>query len=113
MPPTPKPGLYRGRFAPSPTGPLHFGSLVAAFGSWLLARHAGGRWLVRVEDIDPPREVEGATALQLATLEAFGLQPDEPILRQRDRSDAYRVAIGRLLDSGDAFECHCSRSDLA
>lgn len=104
---------YRGRFAPSPTGPLHFGSLVAAFGSWLLARHAGGRWLVRVEDIDPPREVAGATVDQLATLEAFGLHSDAPIVRQSDRSDVYHTALERLLADGDAFACHCSRSDLA
>ena len=104
---------YRGRFAPSPTGPLHFGSLVAAFGSWLLARHAGGEWLVRIEDIDPPREVAGATQSQLATLAAFGLQSDAPVWRQSTRSDAYHDALARLLASGRAFECHCSRSDLA
>ena len=104
---------YRGRFAPSPTGPLHAGSLVAAFGSWLLARHAGGKWLVRIEDIDPPREIAGATTLQLAALDACGLRPDEPVLRQSARSDAYRVALDRLLASGDAFTCHCSRGDLA
>lgn len=112
MPPTPLQSPYRGRFAPSPTGPLHFGSLVAAFGSWLLARQAGGRWLIRVEDIDPPREVAGATGLQLATLDAFGLQSDEALLRQSDRSDAYRGALDQLLARGEAFECHCSRSDL-
>lgn len=104
---------YRGRFAPSPTGPLHFGSLVAAFGSWLAARQAGGTWLVRIEDLDPPREVAGAAAVQLHALAAFGLHPDEPVLYQHDRDAAYRVALQRLLDAGDAFECHCSRSDLA
>lgn len=104
---------YRGRFAPSPTGPLHFGSLLAAFGSWLVARHASGRWLVRIEDLDPPREVPGATRAQLRTLERFGLVPDEPILRQSTRTAAYRSALDRLLASGDAFVCHCSRSDLA
>ncbi len=112
MHPTPHQYPYRGRFAPSPTGLLHFGSLVAAFGSWLLARQAAGHWLIRVEDIDPPREVAGATSLQLATLHAFGLHADEAILRQSDRSDAYRAALDRLLASGEAFECHCSRSDL-
>jgi glutamyl-Q tRNA(Asp) synthetase len=104
---------YRGRFAPSPTGPLHLGSLVAAFGSWLLARHAGGRWLVRVEDLDPPREVDGAAAMQLATLSAFGLESDETIVRQGQRDDLYRAALEQLLASGEAFVCHCSRADLA
>ena len=104
---------YRGRFAPSPTGPLHLGSLVAALGSWLLARHAGGQWLLRIEDIDPPREVAGATDAQLAALAAFGLESDGPVVRQSMRSDAYREALARLLASGAAFECHCSRTDLA
>jgi glutamyl-Q tRNA(Asp) synthetase len=110
---TPAPPPYRGRFAPSPTGPLHFGSLLAAFGSWLLARHAGGQWLVRVEDLDPPREVAGAADAQLRTLAAFGFVPDAPVLRQSDRGDLYRAALEQLLASGDAFVCHCSRSDLA
>jgi glutamyl-Q tRNA(Asp) synthetase len=104
---------YRGRFAPSPTGPLHFGSLLAAFGSWLIARQAGGQWLVRIEDLDPPREVPGAADGQLRTLERFGLVPDGPVLRQSSRGALYREALERLLDRGDAFECHCSRSDLA
>jgi glutamyl-Q tRNA(Asp) synthetase len=107
------PAPYRGRFAPSPTGPLHFGSLVAALGSWLFARRAGGQWLVRIEDIDPPREVPGATDAQLRTLAAFGLHPDGPVLHQRDRGDAYAEALAGLLARGEAFECHCSRSDLA
>lgn len=104
---------YRGRFAPSPTGDLHFGSLLAAFGSWLLARHARGHWLVRIEDVDPPREVAGATQRQLDALAAFGLQSDEPIVRQSERSARYETALQRLLQEGRAFECHCSRSDLA
>lgn len=103
---------YRGRFAPSPTGPLHLGSLVAALGSWLLARRAGGAWLVRVEDIDPPREVAGAVQRQLRTLAAFGLEPDGPVLHQSTRGEAYQSALGRLLASGDAFACHCSRGML-
>ena len=107
------PDRYRGRFAPSPTGPLHLGSLVAALGSWLIARHRGGDWLVRIEDIDPPREVEGAAALQIETLKACGLHPDEPILWQSARGDAYAAALNRLLAAGTAFECRCSRSDLA
>ena len=104
---------YRGRFAPSPTGPLHFGSLLAAFGSWLMARKAGGAWLVRIEDLDPPREVPGAADDQLRTLQRFGLVPDGEVLRQGDRDAHYLEALERLLASGDAFECHCSRSDLA
>jgi glutamyl-Q tRNA(Asp) synthetase len=106
-------GGYRGRFAPSPTGPLHFGSLVAALGSWLMARHAGGEWWVRIEDLDPPREVPGAAEAQLRTLAAFGLVSDGPVVRQRDRHARYRAALDRLLADGTAFACHCSRSDLA
>jgi len=104
---------YCGRFAPSPTGPLHLGSLLAALGSWLLARQAGGRWQVRVEDIDPPREVPGASAAQLRTLAAFGLHPDAPVLYQSTRSERYQQALQQLLDQGDAFHCHCSRRLLA
>ncbi|MFT3898464.1 MAG: tRNA glutamyl-Q(34) synthetase GluQRS [Thermomonas sp.] len=107
------PAPYRGRFAPSPTGPLHFGSLVAAFGSWLAARRAGGEWLVRVEDLDPPREVPGAAEAQLQTLAGFGFEPDGPVWRQSERGVAYRAALERLLADGLAFECHCSRGDLA
>jgi glutamyl-Q tRNA(Asp) synthetase len=108
-----EPAPYRGRFAPSPTGPLHFGSLLAAFGSWLLARHAGGQWWVRVEDLDPPREVRGAAEAQLKTLAAFGLESDGPVLWQSQRHAAYQQALDELLASGAAFACHCSRSDLA
>ena len=110
MPDTPP---YRGRFAPSPTGPLHFGSLVAALGSWLLARHAGGEWWVRMEDLDPPREVDGAAAQQLAALDAFGLRSDGAVEWQSRRSDLYQTALDRLLAEGKAFACHCSRADLA
>lgn len=104
---------YRGRFAPSPTGPLHFGSLVAAFGSWLMARRANGEWWVRVEDLDPPREVPGAADAQLRTLAGFGLVSDAPVVRQSERHARYRAALDRLLANGHAFHCHCSRSDLA
>src|SRR5690606_20375799 len=103
----------RGRFAPSPTGPLHFGSLLAAFGSWLAARHAGGEWLVRMEDVDAAREVPGAAAAQLRTLAAFGLHSDAAVVYQSRRGDLYSAALRRLLDAGLAFECHCSRSDVA
>lgn len=104
---------YRGRFAPSPTGRLHFGSLIAAVGSWLRARAAGGTWLVRVEDIDPPREIAGAAADILATLAAFGLEPDEPVLWQHARADAYDAALAQLRAHDLAFACWCSRADLA
>jgi len=104
---------YRGRFAPSPTGPLHYGSLYAALGSWLLARHAGGEWWVRIEDIDPPREVAGAARAQLRTLAAFGLVSDGPIVRQHERSALYADALARLIDNDQAFACTCSRAELA
>ena len=104
---------YCGRFAPSPTGPLHFGSLVAAVGSWLCARHAGGAWLVRMEDIDPPREVPGAAAAILAALPAFGLAPDAPVLFQSTRGAAYDEAFAQLRAAGRVFPCTCSRSQLA
>jgi glutamyl-Q tRNA(Asp) synthetase len=103
---------YRGRFAPSPTGALHFGSLVAAVGSWLRARALGGTWLVRIEDLDPPREVPGSADDILATLAAFGMESDEPVMRQSAREDAYAAALARLQAQGDAFACWCSRSDL-
>lgn len=102
-----------GRFAPSPTGPLHSGSLLAAFGSWLFARHQAGRWLVRVEDVDPPRTVPGAATSQLQLLDALGLRSDAAVMWQGTRGAAYQQALDRLLDEGRAFACHCSRSDLA
>ena len=104
---------YRGRFAPSPTGPLHFGSLLAAFASWLRARQQGGAWLVRVEDLDPPREIAGAAQAQLGTLRAFGFESDEPVVRQSERAALYEEALARLRAAGLAFECRCSRTDLA
>lgn len=104
---------YRGRFAPSPTGPLHAGSLLTAFASWLLARHAGGQWLVRIEDVDHARTVPGAAQQQLATLAAFGMTSDQPVVWQSQREEAYAAAAARLLASGDAFVCGCSRSQLA
>jgi glutamyl-Q tRNA(Asp) synthetase len=103
----------RGRFAPSPTGPLHPGSLLAALGSWLFSRHTNGAWLVRVEDIDPPREQAGAIDEQLRTLAAFGFTPDEPVLFQSTRDLAYAQALDQLLETGVAFDCWCSRADLA
>lgn len=103
---------YRGRFAPSPTGDLHFGSLVAAVGSWVRARAAGGQWVVRIEDLDPPREVPGAAARIIEALAAFGMVSDEPIAYQSQRTPLYRAALDRLLAAGLAFECRCSRTDL-
>jgi len=104
---------YRGRFAPSPTGQLHFGSLVAAVGSWLCARHAGGQWLLRMEDIDPPREVAGSAAGILAALPAFGLVADAPTLFQSQRLAAYDAAFAQLQAADQLFPCWCSRSDMA
>lgn len=105
--------MYVGRFAPSPTGPLHFGSLVAAAGSFLRARTMGGRWLVRIEDIDPPREVPGATDAILHALEAFGLEWDGPVLYQSHHLEVYQEALDSLLRRGLAFPCTCSRKDIA
>ncbi|NJD30281.1 MAG: tRNA glutamyl-Q(34) synthetase GluQRS [Gammaproteobacteria bacterium] len=104
---------YRGRFAPSPTGPLHFGSLVAAVASCLEARIRGGEWLVRIEDLDPPRERPGAADSILFALERLGFRWDGPVLRQSTRSAAYRAAIERLRHDGRIRECPCSRAALA
>ena len=101
---------YVGRFAPSPTGPLHLGSIVTAIASFLHARQAGGEWLVRIEDIDPPREVPGAADDILRTLEAFGLEWDRSVLYQSARQDVYRETAEELLATGRAFRCNCSRS---
>lgn len=106
------PSSYRGRFAPSPTGPLHFGSMVAAIGSYLQARQRGGQWLVRIEDIDPLREPPGASDAILRTLEQFGLQWDGEVIHQSQRSAAYLEAIERLRRDGLLYYCRCSRSTL-
>ncbi len=105
--------MSRGRFAPSPTGRLHFGSLVAALGSWLHARSSGGTWIVRMEDLDGPREVPGAGADILATLSAFGMESDEPVVLQSERTELYAQAFRHLHGRGLVYPCHCSRSDLA
>ena len=103
---------YIGRFAPSPTGPLHAGSLVAALASWLDARAHGGRWLVRIEDVDTPRCVAGADRVILAQLAACGLIPDEAPLYQSTRAALYQRALDDLLAAGRAYPCACSRSDI-
>jgi glutamyl-Q tRNA(Asp) synthetase len=104
---------YCGRFAPSPSGPLHFGSLVAAVGSYLEARVREGQWLVRIEDLDPPRERPGAADDILAALDRFGFCWDGPVLRQGARSDAYEAALARLDAAGHLRACRCSRAQLA
>lgn len=109
---TPKP-KYRGRFAPSPTGPLHFGSLVAAMASFLDARHQGGEWLVRIEDLDPPREKAGSADDILRTLEAFGFEWDEAIERQSKRFEVYGAVVADLLSEDLAYHCSCSRKELS
>ena len=103
---------YTGRFAPSPTGPLHAGSLVAALASWLDARAHGGRWLVRIEDVDGPRCVPGADRHLLQQLADCGLHPDEPPVWQSSRGAAYQEALDRLLGQGLAYPCACSRKDI-
>jgi glutamyl-Q tRNA(Asp) synthetase len=103
---------YRGRFAPSPTGPLHAGSLVAALASWLDARAHGGRWLVRIEDVDTPRCVPGADATILQQLATCGLLPDEPPTWQSGRGDLYQAALDALVARGAAYPCGCSRKDI-
>jgi glutamyl-Q tRNA(Asp) synthetase len=104
--------VYRGRFAPSPTGPLHAGSLVAALASWLDARAHRGVWLVRIEDLDPPREVPGAARDILETLAAFGMESDETVVYQSRRGADYEAAFDRLRLSGHIFGCACSRSGI-
>ena len=104
---------YIGRFAPSPTGPLHFGSLVAAVGSYLDARRAGGRWLLRIEDVDTPRTVHGMVEQQIATLEAYGFEWDGSVVRQSERSAVYQRALDKLIAAGLAYPCYCTRSQIA
>jgi glutamyl-Q tRNA(Asp) synthetase len=103
---------YKGRFAPSPTGPLHAGSLVAALASWLDARAHGGTWIVRIEDVDTPRCVPGASELILQQLAACGLVSDEPVVWQSQRGALYQQALDRLMSSGHAYPCGCSRKDI-
>ena len=104
---------YRGRFAPSPTGPLHFGSLVTALGSYLQARSQQGEWLVRMEDIDPPREQPGAADRILLALEAYHLHWDGSVLYQSSRHEAYEAALAQLAEDHHTFPCGCSRKAIA
>lgn len=106
-------GRYRGRFAPSPTGPLHAGSLLTAVASYLEARTHGGQWLLRVEDLDPPREPSGASATILYALEAFGFEWDGPVVYQSQRHHLYQQALEQLIDEGYAFACACTRKSIA
>jgi glutamyl-Q tRNA(Asp) synthetase len=103
---------YIGRFAPSPTGPLHAGSLVAALASWLDARAHNGQWLVRMEDVDTPRCIPGADQLILQQLAACGLVPDAPVVWQSQRGDAYQAALDTLIAKGWAYPCGCSRKEI-
>jgi len=104
---------YRGRFAPSPTGPLHFGSLVAAVASWVDARASGGEWLVRIEDVDLPRAVPGAADGILRALDALGLRWDGPVVRQSERTALYEAALERLRADSLVYRCRCSRREIA
>ncbi len=104
---------YRGRFAPSPTGPLHFGSLVAAVGSCLDARTRGGKWFVRMEDLDPPREAPGAARAILRTLEAYGFEWDGKVVFQSRRGAAYSEALARLEREHAVFRCACTRREIS
>ena len=104
---------YRGRFAPSPTGPLHFGSLVAAVASYLDARHNDGKWLVRIEDVDITREKPGSADEILKALDDFGFGWDETVIRQSERTQAYREALERLREKNVIYPCSCSRKEIA
>jgi glutamyl-Q tRNA(Asp) synthetase len=104
---------YRGRFAPSPTGPLHFGSLVAAVASYLEARSRNGVWLIRIEDLDGPRVVRGAGGDILRTLEACGMEWHAPVVYQGGRTDAYHHALHELRRCGALYPCACSRREIA
>ena len=104
--------MVRGRFAPSPTGALHAGSLVAALASWLDARALQGEWLVRIEDIDGPRCIEGAAANILQQLALCGLHPDGEVLYQSSRNNIYQQALNQLIGRGLAYPCACTRKEI-
>lgn len=111
--PMPSVPPYRGRFAPSPTGLLHAGSLTTAVGSYLQARSQGGEWLLRMEDLDPPREMPGASTAILRTLEALGFAWDGPVVYQSQRLDAYQQALDQLIALQRAYPCACTRREIA
>ena len=106
------PARYRGRFAPSPTGPLHFGSLVAAIASYLQALVNDGEWLLRIENIDPPREVEGATAAIVRSLQAHGFEWHGDILYQHEHDHRFNDVVSMLLERGQAYPCNCTREQV-
>ena len=108
-----EPAPYVGRFAPSPTGPLHFGSLVAGVASYLQARARNGQWLLRIEDIDPPREQPGATGLIIEAMERYGFEWDGDIIYQSVSAEEHDAALSTLLEREQAYPCGCSRRDLA
>ncbi len=109
----PQPTQYVGRFAPSPTGPLHFGSLLAAVASYLQAKSQSGRWILRVEDIDPPRQQDGAIEEILTALECYGFEWDGPVIYQSDNAERHQQIVAELRAAGLAYPCSCSRRDLA
>lgn len=113
QPPVTATSPYRGRFAPSPTGPLHFGSLITALASFLDAKANRGQWLVRMEDLDPPREQPGAADLILQALETHGLEWDETLIYQSSRHSAYEASLNGLIARELAYPCTCSRQQLA
>jgi glutamyl-Q tRNA(Asp) synthetase len=104
---------YRGRFAPTPSGPLHFGSLIAALGSWLDARSHGGEWLLRIDDLDRPRVVPGAADLILRCLAGLGLEWDGEVIFQSRRHTSYHTALQHLRQQGLVYACACSRREIA
>lgn len=102
----------RGRFAPSPTGPLHLGSLVAALASYLMAKNQQGQWIIRIEDLDPPREIAGMAEQQLRSLANFGLHSDLPVVWQSSRAELYQDALQTLFATDNVFHCSCTRTQL-
>lgn len=107
-----KPTIYRGRFAPSPTGPVHYGTLIAAVGSYLQAKSRNGEWLIRIEDVDITRRVNGADSDILRTLEAFGFEWDGAVIYQTDQTELYQQALEQLVSKSLIFPCLCSRKQL-